>query len=543
MINIGRDCEIDLNKLIATRLLINANSGGGKSYAIRRIIEQTSGQVQQILIDLEGEFSTLREKFDFLLVGKDGEIPVNIKTAELLARKILELNVSTIIDVSELRHPERITFVKRFLDSLINLPKELWHPCLIFVDEAHQFCPESSKSESAGSVIDLMTRGRKRGYAGALATQRISKLNKDSVAEANNYMIGRTGLDIDMKRAGEILGFMSKEDLRSLRDLKAGEFYCFGPAFNHNGIKKCVVGKVFTTHPDSTRGINIKESSNTPDNIKKLLKDLVDLPKQADKEIKTVQDLKNEISRLKREITINRTSNVQVDSPKSNDDTHSEHKIKSLMQQNNVLLNFIKNFNQKAQRLVILETTKSDIPLSDSSESSKIKDDTKFQQNDLREPNINSSNTLGLAEKKIYTLLYQYPDKMFSKTQIGVFTGYSHKSGSFSNALSRLNTLGLIEKNTDGVKLKESNPDLIGSFDFSKESIIPSLGKCEKEIYDVVIQNSERTFTKQEIADLTPSQYSAGSGSFSNSLSKLNSLGIIIKKGNSIRLNPELLEI
>ncbi|KKL77829.1 hypothetical protein LCGC14_2030910, partial [marine sediment metagenome] len=114
-----KDVNIDLIKLISTRLLIQANSGGGKSWLIRRLLEQTYGKVQQIVIDLEGEFSTLREEYDYLLVGKDGEIPANIQTAELLARKLLKLNVSTIIDLSELQKHERILFVKRFLDSLV----------------------------------------------------------------------------------------------------------------------------------------------------------------------------------------------------------------------------------------------------------------------------------------------------------------------------------------------------------------------------------------------------------------------------------------
>ena len=61
MINIGKtekgkDIELNLEKLIATRLLIQANSGGGKSYLIRRLLEKSHGQVQQIVIDLVHSF-------------------------------------------------------------------------------------------------------------------------------------------------------------------------------------------------------------------------------------------------------------------------------------------------------------------------------------------------------------------------------------------------------------------------------------------------------------------------------------------------------
>jgi len=162
----------------------------------------------------------------------------------------LKLNVSTIIDLSELKHHERIFFVQRFLESLVNAPRELWHTCLVIVDEAHQFCPEGKKSESAISVIDLQTRGRKRGFCGVLATQRISKLHKDAAAECNNVLVGRTVLDIDRKRASEELGFTKKEDEISLRHLKAGEFYAFGSSISEK-IVKVRVGDVKTSHPES----------------------------------------------------------------------------------------------------------------------------------------------------------------------------------------------------------------------------------------------------------------------------------------------------
>lgn len=289
-------------------MLIAANSGGGKSWTLRRFLEQSHGQVQQIILDLEGEFISLREKYDYLLVGEDGEIPVSIRTAEILARKLLELNVSTIIDLSELRHPERITFVKRFLDSLINAPKKLWHPAIIVVDEAHQFCPQKDKAESMGSVIDLMTRGRKRGFCGILATQRLPKLHKDASAECNNLILGRAAQDIDQKRVGDILGFSSKEEIRNLKYLKEGEVYCEGPAFEHDGVNKFQIGGIDTTHPDRTKGIVIKTNLPTPENIKKIMKDLVDLPKEAEKELKTTKEMKDKIRELKTKLTISEHS-------------------------------------------------------------------------------------------------------------------------------------------------------------------------------------------------------------------------------------------
>jgi uncharacterized protein DUF87 len=294
------DLAIDFNKLINSRLLVQANSGGGKSWLIRKILEESYGKSQQIILDIEGEFSSLREKYDYLLVGPEGEIPATIKTASILPKKLLELNTSTIIDLSELKHHERILYVKRFLEGLMNVPKKLWHALFLVIDEANQFCPQSGKCESGPAVIDLMTRGRKRGFCGALATQRISKLHKDACAEANNRLIGRTGLDIDRKRASEELGFTSKQDTLELRNLKAGEFFAFGTAICTD-IKKIKVGNVKTSHPEIGRVI---KSSPTPKNITNILKKLTDLPKEADKELRSKEDMKIKITQLKREIRV-----------------------------------------------------------------------------------------------------------------------------------------------------------------------------------------------------------------------------------------------
>lgn len=131
-----------------------------------------------------------------------------VRSAALLARRLLELGVSAIISIYEMKHYERIQFVKAFLDAMVNAPKTLWHPALVVIDEAHIFCPEKGSADSAGSVIDIMTRGRKRGFAGILATQRISKLSKDAAAEANNKLIGRAGLVHPSEAIGGMPAFM-----------------------------------------------------------------------------------------------------------------------------------------------------------------------------------------------------------------------------------------------------------------------------------------------------------------------------------------------
>lgn len=70
--SIGPGVSCALETLVNTRLLIQANSGAGKSWAIRRLLEQTHGYVQHLVIDPEGEFASLRAKFDYVLAARSG---------------------------------------------------------------------------------------------------------------------------------------------------------------------------------------------------------------------------------------------------------------------------------------------------------------------------------------------------------------------------------------------------------------------------------------------------------------------------------------
>jgi hypothetical protein len=150
---------------------------------------------------------------------------------------------------------------------------------IVVLDEAHIFCPQKEKSESAGAVIDLASRGRKRGQCLWAATQRISKLNKDVAAECNNKLIGRAILDVDMKRAAEEIGFTTKDDVRSLRELNAGEFFAFGPALP-KGVHKILIDPVQTSHPKVGHRI-MQGATPTPEKVKELIGKLADLSTEA----------------------------------------------------------------------------------------------------------------------------------------------------------------------------------------------------------------------------------------------------------------------
>ena len=95
---------------------------------------------------------------------------------------------------------------------------------------------DEARKLSLGAMTNLMCRGRKRGLAGIIATQRLAKLAKNVAAEASNFLMGRTFLDIDMARAADLLG-MERRQAEAFRDLERGQFMALGPALSRRPLR------------------------------------------------------------------------------------------------------------------------------------------------------------------------------------------------------------------------------------------------------------------------------------------------------------------
>lgn len=557
----GRTINIDVQRVVEGRLLFQANSGGGKSYALRKFCEVTHGKVQQIILDVEGEFASLREKFDYILVGKDGDIPVNLRASELLAKRLLELNTSAIIDLYELKHHERKRFVRNFLDSLINSPKELWHPCLVIIDECHIFAPEktSGESESLDSVKDLATRGRKRGFALVAATQRLSKLNKDVVAELNTKLIGRSSLDVDMKRAAFELGFTDKKDILSLRSMNKGEFYAFGPALT-NEVTKIKVDKVLTTHPEAGKTYQ-KTKSAPAEKVKRVLEKLKDLPVEAEEELKTQEDLKRKIIELKREIgTLKRAKTTQQIDKNLLKEQYERGFKDATKQRNDKLPTIINSINNEikiidslkrqfepnlkktienlsyilgsVESLKQVSTPKISNPVPKQARKilpgAGIVSSADIQRGQQMQNEFEKVDTelIGAGPMKILNAIAQFDPNPISIYQTGTFAGYSVGSGTWTNYISILKKNYLINKSgkmlsltdqgrelTKGIEPLPTDPDSLLSI--WKDKLPAGPAKILQVLFDSYPDSVERT----ELAER--SGYAYGSGTWTNYISIL----------------------
>ena len=297
---------LDVPRLLATRLLIQGTSGSGKSRLLRRLIEQAAPQIQCIVIDPEGEFGTLREKHDMVLAGPGGEVSIALKNAKVFARRLMELRTSAVIDLYEIDRHLRMQYVRDFLDALIDIPKSLYHPTLVIIDEAHGLCPEQTGGAiTKQSVIDLMDKGRKRGLGTILATQRLSKLDKDAAAECQNIIIGVTS-PIDRARAADLLG-LHKNDAMQFVQLERGHWVGVGPAMLGDSdefkLYRFTTGDIHTTHPEAGKHHKLTTPAASAA-IRKVLPELQDLAQQPDDDPITLEDAQKQIKDLRRQLKI-----------------------------------------------------------------------------------------------------------------------------------------------------------------------------------------------------------------------------------------------
>ncbi len=229
----GAPVSMDLEELLATRLLVQGNSGSGKSHLLRRLLEQCAGQVQQVVIDPEGDFVTLSERYGHIAIEASEHSERDVAR---FAARIREHRASVVLSLEGLEAEGQMKCAAAFLGGLFDAPREHWYPALVVVDEAQLFAPagggevaEEVRRASLSAMTNLMCRGRKRGLAGVIATQRLAKLAKNVAAEASNFLMGRTFLDIDMARAADLLG-MERRQAEAIRDLQRGHFLALGPA-------------------------------------------------------------------------------------------------------------------------------------------------------------------------------------------------------------------------------------------------------------------------------------------------------------------------
>lgn len=233
--------------------IIAGQPGVGKSNLIGLMASNTARcGMASIVIDYKREYYTLRQiapsfcwvgHASFAAEARESYYILNKETAAELADIIMTWRFLAVIDVpSYAGHANELAeALTALLNALMDRAQAQQEtdrlPCLIFVDEAHNFWPEERKLSAFSTMRKesfdalqaahnrIVTGGRSYGYTMILATQRIANIAKWAIAPLQIKVIMRHRELNDLKRCKEDAG---EADQKALTTLEPGQGIVIG---------------------------------------------------------------------------------------------------------------------------------------------------------------------------------------------------------------------------------------------------------------------------------------------------------------------------
>lgn len=267
---------LDITDVITGRTFLASITRWGKSWTARKIVEESFGHAGIVIIDPEGEYVSLRERYPFLIIGKD--IPLQLETAEFMAEKILEANISVIIDLSLTEVELGKEYVDKLLRRFFFLETTLRKPYLIIVEEAEEFGPEKGIATTTCLEIlrNITKKGGKRGIGIIIIAHRPAWVSKGILSQCTNKAIGRIDWPSDLNVLEEYAR-IPKSAIEKLPTLGKGEFCFAGDWVKEFTFVK--VGQVKTTHLGATPQVvppSPKELKAVIESLQKALPEVIE---------------------------------------------------------------------------------------------------------------------------------------------------------------------------------------------------------------------------------------------------------------------------
>jgi len=258
-LSISRDLNLSLEDLIGQCIAILGIRGSGKSNTAGVIFEELlQNNYPLSIVDIEGEYFGLKEKYEVLVVGtgEGVEIEIDAHCAGEIAQVSMEQNVPVVLDLSGFLSEERTELLKAYLSSLWNLAGTLRKPYMIGIEEAHEFIPQGVKNELKEMIARIALRGRKRGLGGIVVSQRSAKVDKDVLSQAGMLFLHRVVHEVDMRVYSELLPWRKTEVKEIVNSLDTGD--CI--YVNGDNISPIYVRERSTFHAGFTPSLEVVKS-------------------------------------------------------------------------------------------------------------------------------------------------------------------------------------------------------------------------------------------------------------------------------------------
>lgn len=500
----------------------------GKSYTATWIAERLMDDgIPLIAFDPIGIWRYLKvgrsgPGYPVVVAGENGDLPLTPQSAPDIVRAAMKENVSLVVDLYSMHLSKKDwrTIVEQSIRLLLyeNKPCGLRH---IFIEEAAEFCPQRVQSEDGKVYAEVEKLARMGGNASlgyTLINQRPEEVNKAVLELCDCLFLHRQKGRHSLTALGKWLDVADTKNaekvINSLPSLEQGQ--CWVWSQGSHTPELITIPEKKTVHPDRKNPLltSAGVTSDVSTFVDRMNKSLAASPPPEEKGKKALRIIdQTDWQKLLEE----RDNTIRL--------------LKEQIEQQNAILLEI-NMLVSIERF---ETDRKKLPEKRKPISPEVWDD----------PMTTATRPLTKCARAILTFLTAY-DREFSKVQVGISAGYSPRTSTFSNALGELAGRNFIIRGK-GLRANRAEMDAIvetiGPIKKQKYSIttfMEKLSKCEREIYQVLLDHPSKVYSKQELAAVTPSKYSAGTSTFSNALGGLNSVGLIARDNGRISLHPDL---
>jgi len=223
-----------------------AKRGAGKTYCSAVLAEEMlKANIPVVVIDGIGCWWGLRVGMTgegpglpiVVFGGEHGDLPLVAEKAKVVAKAVVEANISVVLDLSALSKRQSRLVVMDFLDELYRLNRVERH---VFMEETDMYAPQRTigpeMATCLGSVDNFVRRGGNHNLGCSMITQRSAVLNKDILTQSDCLVVLRTLAPQDKKAIQLWVEEQTDEDRRklkewydSLKELKNGEAWVWHP--------------------------------------------------------------------------------------------------------------------------------------------------------------------------------------------------------------------------------------------------------------------------------------------------------------------------
>ncbi len=212
---------LDVKDFLGQSVAVLGIKGSGKSNTAAVLAEELlAANVPLCIVDVAGEYAGLKERFKVFSVGcslqpSTLDAKLSPERAAAAAKRSYERGVSVILDVSGYNRQAREIFLLEYMTAIWNLAQTLRYPYTLFLEEAHNYIPQSGQSAVTGVLTDIACEGRKRGLGIVMIGQRSARIDKNVLAQADIVFLHRVRHPADMSVYYDLI----PRDRRKVQDL------------------------------------------------------------------------------------------------------------------------------------------------------------------------------------------------------------------------------------------------------------------------------------------------------------------------------------